>query len=398
MSADQWTDAYLASLRQTGDPLADEVIAHVYRSGERQAVNELWLQLLHNDRIPTEGVCPEVVQYLDVSSKLPDWARPDTIRVGEDLFMEHGLFALASLLCASLPECYVMKNGVHVLWATQRLEEHTFRRLFETAQMVVAVMAPGGLSPAGSGVRAAQKVRLMHAAIRHLILRSPKADVKAGPPKGFADVLATMNWDQEKLGYPINQEDLAYTLLTFSYVIPRAMERLGAKITAAQQEAYLHCWNVVGYVMGVREELLPANLAEAGLLFARIRRLEGGHSEAGEKLTAALIQCVESVLPNRWMKRLPRLLVRQLVGEPTADLLGAPKPTLLERAVMAMLREVERVAEDLWRWITGKASRKVGEAWVRCLTQMPRGWNRQLFDLPESLATSWGIRKSENRS
>jgi ER-bound oxygenase mpaB/B'/Rubber oxygenase, catalytic domain len=208
-------------------------------------------------------------------------------------------------------------------------------------------------------------------------------------------VLATMNWDQEKLGYPINQEDLVYTLLTFSYVIPRAMERLGAKVTAAQQEAYLHCWNVVGYVMGVREELLPANLADAGFLFAQIQRQQGGHSEAGEKLTTALISCIQSVLPNRWMKRLPRLLVRQLVGGPTADLLGVPKPTLLERAVMAVLRAVERVAEKLWRWITGKTCRKVGEAWVRCLTQMPRGWNRQLFDLPESLATSWGIRRDE---
>ena len=42
---------------------------------------------------------------------------------------------LACLLCASLPECYVARRGVPVLWLTQQLEQHTTRRLYETAQM-----------------------------------------------------------------------------------------------------------------------------------------------------------------------------------------------------------------------------------------------------------------------
>jgi hypothetical protein len=58
---------------------------------------------------------------------------------------------------------------------------------------------------------------------------------------------------------------------------------------------------------------------------------------------------------------------------------------------MALLWLIERVAESVSHWIAGKASRKIGESLVRRLTQMPRGWNRQLFDLPDRLATSWGI-------
>lgn len=63
MGMPEWTAEYLASMRQVGDPLADEVVAQVYRRGERQAVNALWLQLLQQDQIPKQDACPEVVRH-----------------------------------------------------------------------------------------------------------------------------------------------------------------------------------------------------------------------------------------------------------------------------------------------------------------------------------------------
>jgi hypothetical protein len=61
---------------------------------------------------------------------------------------------------------------------THRLINHPFRRIVETAQFVLDVMAPDGLGHSGRGVRSAQKVRLMHAAIRHLILAAEGMDVR----------------------------------------------------------------------------------------------------------------------------------------------------------------------------------------------------------------------------
>src|SRR5262245_58016105 len=166
---DRWTDEFLEAMRKVGDPLADDTVAEVFRAGAVEAVNSLLSALVRNDQIPPSGLPAKGYEFLEATSGLPQLDAAKVER-GEKLFMSHGNLALAILLCASLPECYVQKRGVKVLWLTQRLQEHVFRRLLETAQMVLAVMSRGGLSGDGRGIRAAQKVRLMHAAMRHLIL------------------------------------------------------------------------------------------------------------------------------------------------------------------------------------------------------------------------------------
>ena len=89
---------------------------------------------------------------------------------GQDLFQELGPEVLLILGCYSLPAAYAATKGARVLAQTGFLTEDTDRRLGETSQMVVDVMTTGGLEPGGTGVWAARKVRLMHAAIRHLVL------------------------------------------------------------------------------------------------------------------------------------------------------------------------------------------------------------------------------------
>src|SRR5438045_2843901 len=67
-------------------------------------------------------------------------------------------------------------------------------------------------------MRAAQKVRLLHATIRPLTLR-------------------TRDWDLKAWGIPINQKDLTGTLMTFSYVILDAFDALRIEYTAKEGEA-----------------------------------------------------------------------------------------------------------------------------------------------------------------
>jgi len=57
-----------------------------------------------------------------------------------------------------------------VLFETGELYQRPNRRVFETLQMVVDVMSPGGLAAEGRGSLTALKVRLMHAAVRKLLL------------------------------------------------------------------------------------------------------------------------------------------------------------------------------------------------------------------------------------
>jgi hypothetical protein len=173
--------------------------------------------------------------------------------------------------CYSLPAAYAAAKGAQVLCRTEFLEKAARMRLFQTAQMIVDIMSPGGLGPRGRGIRAVQKVRLLHASIRYLILKDSRP------------------WNTALLGIPINQEDLAGTMLTFSTVILDGLGKFDITVPPEQAAAYFDTWCVVGRMIGIREELIPADLTSARVLTDTIQRRQIAASPEGRRLTSALL-------------------------------------------------------------------------------------------------------------
>ena len=141
-----------------------------------------------------------------------------------------------ALFCWSLPCSYSCAKGVQVLGLTRRIGKEPHRRILETAQFILDVMAEGGLEAGGHGVRTAQKIRLLHTTIRYHIRTKP-------------------GWNAD-WGVPINQEDLAGTLLSFA-LLPRTLVKMGLDFTAKEEAAFFHCWRVIGRILGIEEALLP---------------------------------------------------------------------------------------------------------------------------------------------
>ena len=166
-------------------------------------------------------------------------ARPGEGPRGEQFFLLYGLASSTLLACASLPQCYVMKYGTEVLAYTKFLQVEPTRRIRETAQMVMDVMVPGGLEPGGRGVRATMKVRVMHAIVRHMIMNDPRAAANPSDPELRA-----------KFGLPINQEDMVYTLMTFSYVVIEGFRIMGYDMTdgrSAMATCTAGTWSVISW-------------------------------------------------------------------------------------------------------------------------------------------------------
>jgi ER-bound oxygenase mpaB/B'/Rubber oxygenase, catalytic domain len=397
MADDRWSEDLLARMRREGDPLADSTVKAVFEKGAVAAVNDLLTRLVRNDDMPAGPWPPQLEAYLQQSAQLPGWADRALIHTGESVFLRYGLSSFGILACASLPECYVLRDVAAVLGTTQRLVEHARRRIFETAMMVLAVMAEGGLAPGGSGIRVVQKVRLMHAAVRHLILTAPPA-VPAGPPASFADALLAQHWPAER-GTPLSQEDLAAVLQTFAHVILRGWKHLGIELTREETAAYLHCWNVVGHVLGIRAELLPRDAEDAAALFEAITRRRATDTPDGRALTASLLAVCESFAgPSRILIRpIPRILMRGLLRAETCEMLGVPRlgpwPLAYRPLLRATVRIVNGVKSDVFQDLPGLAgasalfSRRLLEEIVR----QPRGGTRTAFRMPESLARSWGM-------
>jgi len=313
---------FLDRMRRLQDEPADRLATEIFEAPDSRAVGESIRELIRERRFYTPDGRPAprlpavVRRYLQETSALPSWADRRKIEMAEELFVLYGLSSVIVLSCASLPECYVLRSTARVLSSTGYLGTDPARRVAETARLIMDVMSPGGLMPAtgvGNGVLSAQKVRLMHAAIRYLISR--------GRTK--------LEWDSARWGLPICQEDLAYTLMTFSYVGVRGMKDLGIVLSAEQQDAYIHCWNVIGHVMGILPELLPADVAEAKLLFETIKARQTGPNDEGVRLTGALVDDLLVPVLSRIIpvvgRDAPLFLIRTLIGDATADDLGVAK-------------------------------------------------------------------------
>lgn len=360
-------------MRQTGDPLADNVVAELFASGQTASVNSLMKNLIVNEYPAPEGLPPVVRDYLAKTDALPDWADPALIKTGEQVFWRFGPQLIVILNTYALPFCYVGKDGVKVLALTTRLLTNPTRRILETAQLLVDVMQPGGLTTAqGRGRRDIQKVRLMHAAVRKLAPTAP-------------------GWSAQS-GLPVNQEDLAGTLMAFSWVSLNGLQKLGIALETADQEAYLHCWRIVGYLLGIREELLPKSVAAAEALSMTIARRQFAPSPEGQLMTKALVDMLGNVVPGDLFRHVPPLLIRYFLGAQWAAWLGITEGSWADFA-LAPLRLLGMQKSDILNdSVAARAlAEKFGHLLIGAVVYVERGGNRPTFTIPAELRQQWGV-------
>jgi hypothetical protein len=307
--------------------------------------------------------------YLREGSALPDWADQKKVQRAETIFIEDGSLSCTLLFCASLPECYVLPNLADVLHIAGQLEAHTEHRIRQTAAMIFPVMMRGGLmGPEGQGLAQVLKVRLIHATIRHLILRGNPEAAKsvipafaaATPPTGMHDALMRHGWDVDRQGLPCNQTELAYTLLTFGYVFLKGLRTLGQALPASDEQAYLHTWNVMGHALGIRSEFMAHTMAEAEQMFERMQaqaHAKPSQVDMRPALGQALISAMARTLALPGIRSLPVPMTQWLVGKQTAQDIGlaqlASWPT---RILFIVLRSLVRCIDTLGRMFTPRFS------------------------------------------
>jgi len=393
-------------MRYRADPLADGTIAAIVGSwnlpvGEQSlqallTLNADRLQNIHTamqlmntwtsnaalvnwtpppaSTVPSAAWAPQVVtalrEYLDAAQALPDWADPQKMTLGENVFTAHGPISVMSLFCASLPDCYVQPKAAAVLQVSGRLTAHADYRIRSTAAMVFPVMLRGGLTT-GEGVGVAQtlKVRLIHATIRNLILHgAPEAMINAvvpqssSPPTSSAAAMpmhsafVAHGWNVVRDGLPNNQEQLVFTLLTFHYVFLRALRTLGIGLPQPDEQAYLHCWNVAGFVLGIEPRWMPSTYADAEKLFLEIQaqcladQVYPGGTDARPALGGALIDYLRLSIPFKLLKPFPALFTRYLCGNKVADALGLTEnQSRLSRILFAVMMGIVRLIDSVGR-------------------------------------------------
>jgi hypothetical protein len=263
---------------------------------------------------------------------------------------------------------------------TQRLNRQPYRRIVETAQMVLDVMTPGGLQANGMGLRSIQKVRLMHAAVRHLLLASGQ-------------------WDMQAYDFPINQEDLAGTLMAFSEAMVRGLPKLGIQLSKEEEEDFHHTWRVVGYLMGIAPEMLPQDAGEAAVLADTIyRRHIGGTPESnmeGRELTQNLTRMMAEMIPSATFEKFPQALMRHLLQDSIADLLGI-EATSWQKALRPFNWANHMLEQTLdYTPLISRATSIIFRQIMRNLMLYNLDGHRTPFHIPSSLQQEWQIAAEE---
>ncbi len=342
----------LERYRALGDAEADALVARLAaQAGGAGNLDALLEGLLRwNVRIaPVPDFPPEMRAFLGARTPAPPWIDDARVLRAQTTFQRYRLAGLVMLACAGLPACYAQPDIAVTLAGSGKLLSQVRRRLRETVDFST-VMTPGSLAAGGAGLAWIRKVRLLHALMRALALeRPPQVPVPTGDR--LSDFLLALDWTGRR-GPPINQVDLAFVLLTFSWLVVRGWQRLGARLGEAEKVDFIVTWAWIGQMLGVEGELLTVapgrELAGAKALYEAIREASEAGTEEGGLLTAALAVIAAeqqrralgmAVLPSlppplragvEWFLAafpgwtndivisMPRTLIRKLAGRPMA--------------------------------------------------------------------------------
>jgi len=390
----RFSPEFLESFRQKSDPIADKVIEQILEKENLGVLRVLFETLATNEitvdsdfDIFNERIRPDIQAYFVNTRGIPVWADRSLFEKATAVFQMFGPEILCILVAYSLPSAYSCANGAKVLYQTGRLEKHdgsidsVTRRLVETTQFVINVLSPNALLGENkNGLVSIQKIRLIHATIRYYMVNNSEGFEQAN------------NFDVAKYGQPINQEDLAGTMLSFSVIILRGLEKFGIELSEKQKEAFVHYWSVIGSLMGINDELIPANHAEAEQLTNAILAHQRAYSQEGHDLTMSCVSFMEHQVPIKRFEDVPLALVYFFCEDdgipallklpPSDDKIKLIGSNFFKRYEEKKEKRDKRV---LIRYVAGLFSRELIESFMRFFNE----GKKVQFNLPSSL-TDYG--------
>lgn len=310
----QPTEGQMKVIRESmlsGDPLADAVVAmygQLPAGKGRKLVDQALEQGIDSLHNPPQAL---LALFRQIDHE-PIWLDRELLRLGCEVSYRVGMSGELVLRNMSLMGGYLAGAAAKPLVFTGQLDRMANRRLIETGKFWMDVTTPGGLERSEEGFKSAVRVRLMHAQVRSMLLKSD-------------------NWDM-RWGYPLNQWDSMGTILEFSVIFLTGLRSLGYLFSRREREAVVHLWRYVGYLMGVDERILPANEKDSiralYQVMATIGESDDDTRRLGEALANASLQNRDGGV-QQYLGRLEYTLragySRYILGDEAADKLGLPR-------------------------------------------------------------------------
>ncbi|MFB8776733.1 oxygenase MpaB family protein [Streptomyces broussonetiae] len=298
------------------DEEVDRLVAAVIDRGDVPRVNAELRKWTRNDQPLPPGLPADVRDFMERARQLPSWADRSKLETAARFNGTRGLYLNllngvgGGMLSTAIPRearaVYYSKGGAD-------MED----RVAKTSLLGFAVGGLNAYRPDGKVVVEAVKTRMVHAAVRHLLPKSP-------------------GWSRTGGGQtiPISQADMLVTWHSLPTYTMRKLLEWNVPMSPADSEGYLHLWQVTAHMLGILDEYIPATWDAADSQYGQVLEPILATTPEGVELTDILLgQLAEQTSPGGIDRPLVNALARYLVGDHVADLDRIPREPFWERAI-----------------------------------------------------------------
>ncbi|MFJ3706288.1 MULTISPECIES: oxygenase MpaB family protein [Streptomyces] len=301
------------------DGEADRLIASVIDRGDVSRVNELLRTWTRNGQPLPSGLPADVRDFMERARQLPSWADRNLLEAAADFNKSRSFYLNllngvgGGMLSTAIPRearsVYHSKGGAD-------MED----RVARTSLLGFAIGDLNAYRPDGDVIVQAVKTRMVHAAVRHLLPRSPAWSQTSGGRK-----------------IPISQADIMVTWHSLATYAMQKLTEWKVPVSPADASAYLHVWQVTAHMLGVHDEYVPATWDAADAQSEQVLDPVLASTREGLELTAILLrQLAEQTSPGGIDRPLVNALARFLVGARVADMDGIPEEPFWEKVITAV--------------------------------------------------------------
>lgn len=255
---------------------------------------------------------------------VPDWVDWDQIARGQEVFYRYGGPAVTGLAYQSLLGGMGAARVVETLARTGGFSTAVARhRLFETTQHILqCTKSVESIQPGGDGFASTIRVRLLHASVRHRILKLAESRPEY--------------YDKETLGIPINDIDSVATIVSFSAaLIWLSLPRQGIYLRERESTDYIALWRYIAYLIGCPTTGYFETPEQAKAIFESLLLHELEPTRTSQVLANNVIKSLQDRPPSYASADFLVAGARWLNGDKLCDALALPRPSLYYSALMA---------------------------------------------------------------
>ena len=325
------------------DPPADEAIGSLAGMDQRE-VHRLINAAMEQQEDALRAAPAPFREFFEQISDPPPWFNGDSVYPGRRLFHNYSDLFIPAFFVVTLQNAATLISKA--FYATGRvLSGQAPRRIRQNTRHFIEIMLPQALERQSEGWKLSVRIRLVHAQVRQLIRESGQ-------------------WDESVYGVPLSSAHMAFASANFSATMLLQAKRMGARMNAAERDAFMQIWRYASVLIGTPEDLLFEGDYDATAELYQVGRLcEPPPSPESVAIANALVQALPDIAgmtdsrEGQTFVKYTYGVSRALLGRELADQLEFPRyPTFgllpwlrLKCRLYTAMRQRLRNSAGRWR-------------------------------------------------